>query len=64
MVSNDLRKKSQCPHCQAFVIFDEIHTHTHKKFTTGKKKLKVAVFRCPECKRIAGPIVPLGQQSV
>jgi len=61
MASNNLQKKKSCPHCQALAIFDEIHTY--QKLATGQPKVKVVVFRCPECKKITGPIIPLNQQS-
>lgn len=61
MASNNLQKKDNCPYCRALVIFDEIHTH--HKFEKGQSKVKVAVFRCPKCKKLVGPIVPLNQQS-
>ena len=60
MESNNHQKKNRCPHCEVLVIFDEIHTH--HKLATGQPKVKVAVFRCPKCKKISGPIVPLDQQ--
>ena len=52
MESNTHQKKYHCPHCQAFVIFDEIQTRKYKNLPEGKKKVCVTVFRCPECKRI------------
>jgi hypothetical protein len=55
------QKKQQCPHCEEFVMFNEIHTRTYKDTNEGKKKVSVTVLRCPECKRIAGPSKPLDQ---
>ena len=56
MVVNNIQKKDNCPFCRAFVIFDEIHTH-HKLI--GQPKVKVAVFRCPKCKKLVGPMIPI-----
>jgi len=56
---NNHHEKKHCPHCQVLVIFDEIHTRY--KMATGQQKKKVAVFRCPKCKKIVTTIVPLDQ---
>jgi uncharacterized protein with PIN domain len=61
MQSNNHQNKDNCPYCQVLVIFDEIHTQ--HRLAPGQSKVKVAVFRCPKCKKIVGPIVPLNQQS-
>jgi len=60
MASNNQQKKKRCPHCQMMVIFDEIHTH--QKLKIGQPKVKVAVFRCPACKKITGSIAPVVDQ--
>jgi hypothetical protein len=54
---NNSNKKDYCSYCQAVVIFDEIHTH--HKLAIGQPKAKVAVFRCPKCKKLVGPIIPI-----
>jgi uncharacterized protein with PIN domain len=59
---SEFQKKNQCPHCGESVRFDEIHTRTYTDLPEGKKKVRVAVLRCPECKRIAGPGIPLKPQ--
>lgn len=57
MESNTHQKKNHCPHCQELVIFNEIHTRTYEHLHEGKKKVCVVVLRCPECKRIANPVL-------
>jgi hypothetical protein len=53
------QKKNLCPYCEVLVVYDEIRTH--HKLARGQPQVKVAVFRCPKCKKIASPIVPLDQ---
>jgi hypothetical protein len=57
MDMNKPPEKDYCPYCQVLVIFDEIHTH--HKLVIGQPKVKVAVFRCPKCKKIIGPMIPI-----
>ncbi len=54
--------KNQCPHCEEHVCFDEIHTRTYITLPEGRKNVRVAVLRCPKCKRIAGPGIPIEYQ--
>ncbi len=61
MTLSNHQKKDNCPYCQALVIFDEILTHHN--LATGQPKVEVVVFRCPKCKKITGPIVPVNQYS-
>ena len=61
MTLNNHQNKNNCPFCRVLVIFDVIHTH--HKLAAGQPKVKVAVVRCPKCKKIAAPIVPLDQKS-
>ena len=56
MASNNLQRKDYCPSCRACAIFDEIHTSL--TLAKGQSKVRVAVFRCPECKRLVGPTIP------
>jgi len=62
VTSSEFQKKKHCPHCGKFVHLNEIHTRTYKDLPEGKKKVRVVVFRCPECKRIAGPGIHLKRQ--
>ncbi len=57
MALNNNQEKNCCPHCQVFVVYDEIQTH--QKLIIGQSKVKVLVYRCPECKKIARPIIHL-----
>jgi hypothetical protein len=46
----------QCPYCKENVNFDELRTTT---FSKKRKKIKVIVQRCPECKRVVDLEVPI-----
>ena len=59
MKLREYQEKNHCPHCGESVRFNEIHTRTYKNFPKEKKKVRVAILRCPECKRIAGPGIPI-----
>jgi hypothetical protein len=46
----------QCPYCNENVNFDELRTKT---FSEKRKKVKVIVQRCPECKRVVDLDIPI-----
>jgi RNA polymerase subunit RPABC4/transcription elongation factor Spt4 len=46
----------QCPYCKENVNFNELRTTT---FSEKRKKVKVIVQRCPECRRIVNLDIPI-----
>lgn len=60
---NKTQRKQQCPLCEEVVRFTEIRTRTDIDTTEGKKLVHVVVLRCPECKRIVGPEIPIKNQD-
>lgn len=64
MMENKSQEKRQCPLCEESVMFNKIKTRTDIDTAEGIKLMPVVVLRCPECKRIIGPGVPINDQDV
>ena len=60
---NKIQEKQQCPLCEEVVRFSEIRTRADMDTAEGKKSVHVVVSRCPECKRIIGPGIPVNDQD-
>ena len=48
-----------CLYCKENVNFDELRSTT---FSEKRKKVKVIVQRCPECKRVVDLDIPISPQ--
>ena len=60
---NKIQEKQQCPLCEEVVRFSEIRTRADMDTAEGKKSVHVVVLRCPDCKRIVGPVIPINDQD-
>jgi len=60
---NKIQEKKQCPLCEEVVKFAELQTRSEIDTAEGIKLVQAVVLRCPECKRIIGPVMPVNDQD-